>query len=235
MKKLQESILDADFDAQAEYIEYDWFRWPMIYGEHGIIRGAHNCNAGMYCGILYDDINKLIDSTKQYIADSAKKRLMSEEGNSSIKYTLQNLETAKKEISNGIWSDKKVQEYRKNYKFLDEIFSVPLAKRLLPKLKENDVYIGWSEFAGTVSFSLHFFRNCIKVKDRQLLVDAWTKICKKYNTEDPIVINADGEEWVRKFNQEDLDNLPKAKIDMLKKASVESAFEFDVSFYKNSL
>ena len=239
MKQLKESILDADFDIDAGYIEYDWFQWPCVYKNSDFISHAQDCNKGMYARLACDDINKVIDSIENQVKENLEKHIFREVKDDRFKLALANLMLANNTINKHVeyWNDSMINTCRKIYKFIDELFSVPLAKKLLSKFDITDVYLSLGSHYASHNWYAYiiFHKDCVKVKDRQVLVDEWTKIFKKHGIDDIGISNADGRIFIDQFSEDDKLQFDSSKAKKLAQASAEADFEIRIVFDPNKL
>lgn len=244
MKPLKESILDSDFDIDEGYIEYDWFKWPAIQANDDFLARARDCNKGMYAKLVSDDIDKLIAGIESHTKEYTEKGLFRDVKNDRLKYALNDLITARNELKPEIeyWDLKMIGLYRKTYKFLDELFTAPLARRILQGLKAHDMHLALDKHFGQRAwwFAITVFNGRIDIKNRQALVKEWTKIFKKHgiDDEDIQITNADGKRYLELL--EPTENPPKLELDKkalekLKKMSENSEFEIRIEFYADSL
>lgn len=239
MKELRESLLDTDFDIDEGYIEYDWFKWPAIQANDDFLARVRDCNKGMYAKLVSGDIDKLIAGIESHTKEYTEKGLFRDVKNDHLKYALNDLTTARNELKSEIeyWDSKMIGLHRKTYKFLDELFTLPFARRILQGLKAHDVCLALDKHFGQRTWWFHMtvFNGRVDIKNRQALVKEWTKIFKKHgiDDEDIQITNADGKKYLELINspeKSDKLELDKQTLEKIKKMSENAEFEIRIEF-----
>lgn len=188
MKRLQESILDNDFDIQGiEYIYYDWFKWPITFNVSNKIQ---DINFGILGQNYKNVISKVADDLLEEHKEGAKSGIFEgdTEGDNYLSKTIcRALIAAASGAGNFGWGDHNSSQVRmaEQYsKILDEIFSQSGAANVLSKLGYNDGVISVKLNRKTKNITLKFvFYDKVKEKERQVIAKAIDKVCKKHNLE----------------------------------------------------
>ena len=184
MKRLQESILDNDFDIQGiEYIYYDWFKWPITFNVSNKIQ---DINFGILGQNYKNVISKVADDLLKEHEEGIKRGIF--EGDNHLSKTIcRALIAAASGVGNFGWGDSNSAQVRmaEQYsKILDEIFSQSGAANVLSKLDYEDGVISVRLNEKTKNIMLKFvFYDKVKEKERQAIAKAIDKVCKKHNLE----------------------------------------------------
>lgn len=188
MKRLQESILDNDFDIQGiEYIYYDWFKWPITFNVSNKIK---DINFGILGQNYKNVISKVADDLLKEHKEGVKSGIFEgeNEGDGYLSKTIcRALIAAASGAGNFGWGDHNPAQVRmaEQYsKILDEIFSQSGAANVMSKLGYNDGVISVKINEKTKNVTLRFiFYDKVKEKERQVIAKAIDKVCKKHNLE----------------------------------------------------